>query len=87
MLENYFRRIQKAEILNKKNDTVLADKDRQEVVHVIVDFMTEAFGEGNPNKVTKPQMVLTSRAAINLFVSLKCDEPGKELVNFISELF
>lgn len=80
MLESYFRRKNKAAILNKQNDAILADKDRLEAVHVIVDFMIEAFGEGDPNKITQQQKILTARATINLFVSLKGSETGKELV-------
>lgn len=80
MLENFFRRQNKADLLSKGNVKVLTDKLRQQIVNCIVDFMIEAFGSKETLTFTKQQKTLTARAAICLFEGLKSNDPNNELV-------
>lgn len=83
MLEEFFRRQNKAKLLLLKSEKVYEDRDRQQIVNCVVDFMIEAFGKGNPNQITLAQKTMTARTAVILFVGLKSDEPGKETVIFL----
>lgn len=86
MLENYFRRMNKAALLNKRQNAVLTDKDRIVVVHLIVDFMIEALGQGNPNEITQHHKTLTARAAIRLFVALEHKVVSSTIIGSTKEI-
>lgn len=86
MLTSYFRRQNKAGLLLNKMVKVLDDKVRMQIVNCIVDFMVEAFGKGDPSKVTKQQKMQTARATIMLFEGLKSTDQTDELVLKYPEL-
>lgn len=80
MLESFFRRQNKADLLLSRATKVLDDKLRLKIINCVADFMVEAFGKGNPLKITKQQKEYTAQAAIRLFVGLKSNQPDNELV-------
>lgn len=80
MMENYFRRQNKANLLSQGKAKVLEDKVRQEIVHCIVEFMIEAFGCAETLIFSKQQKTLTARAAVCLFEGLKSNDRKNELV-------
>lgn len=86
MLEEFFRRQNKTKLFLLRSEKVFEDRDRVQIVNCLVDFMIEAFGKGNPHQITQAQKTMTARTAVILFVGLKSDEPGKELVTFSLKL-
>lgn len=81
MLESFFRRQNRAELLLNRNAKPLDNKVRQNIVICLADFMVEAFGKGNPSNITKGHKSMTARAAVCLFEGLKSNDPTQELVN------
>lgn len=81
MLEDYFRRQNASKLLINKNDEQLNDSIRKQVVNVICNFMIEAFGDGDPNKISKRQKAITCEAATKLFIGLKSKDDDNGLVN------
>lgn len=82
MLEDFFRAQNKAKYLQHKTDKLLDNRIRMAVTNCIVDFMVDAFGKGDPMKISKQQRQLTAQAAVKLFVGLKSDI-GNESVNIV----
>lgn len=81
MLESFFRRQNKAELLSNRNVKILDDKVRLDIVNCLVDFAVEAFGKGNPYNIDKEHKKSTARAAVCLFEGLKSNDPMNETVN------
>lgn len=80
MLESYFYRQNQADLLLSRDTVVLEDRLRMKIVNCLVDFMVEAFGIGDPSKITKQQKHNTASAAVSLFIGLKSHENSNELV-------
>lgn len=83
MLEEYFRRQNMNKLLLRKNDDILAENDRKNIINSIVDFMVEAFGKGDPTKIEKRHKKCTAQAAVKLFIGLKAKIGDDELVRII----
>lgn len=81
MLESFFQRQNRAELLVNQNVKVLDDKARHDIVKCLADFMVEAFGKGDPSKITKEHKLITARAAVCLFEGLESNDPTQKLVN------
>lgn len=81
ILEDYFRRQNAGKLLINKNDVQLNDSIRKQVVNVICNFMVEAFGDGDPNKISKRQKEITCETATKLFIGLKSKDDDNALVN------
>lgn len=80
MLESFFRRQNKAGLLTIKDQLILDDRQRQQIVNCIVDFMIEAFGKGDVSNITDHHKQSTATVAVALFVGLKSNDPAKPLV-------
>lgn len=80
MLESFFRQQNKADLLNYRDVPVLIDRIRTKVVNCLVDFMIDAFGNGDLKKITNHHKKLTARATISLFIGLKSNNELDELV-------
>lgn len=80
MLESFFRQHNKADLLTYRDTPVLSDKIRTKVVNCLVDFMIDAFGNGDLKKITNHHKKLTARATISLFIGLKSNNELDELV-------
>lgn len=80
MLESFFRRQNKAELLSLKDQLILDDRSRHQIVNCIVDFMIEAFGRGDVSNITDHHKQLTATGAVALFAGLKSNDPKKPLV-------
>lgn len=80
MLESFFRRQNKAGLLLLKDQLILDDRSRQQIVNCLVDFMIEAFGKGDVTNITDQQKESTATAAVALFVGFKSNDPRKPLV-------
>lgn len=63
----YLIRVNAANLLIHKNDSVLPNEIRCAIVNHFVDFMVEAFGNGDVNKITPQQRNNTARIAIKMF--------------------
>lgn len=80
MLDSFFRRQNKAGLLMIKDQPILDDRSRHQIVNCIVDFMIEAFGKGDVSNITDHHKQATATVVVDLFAGLKSNDPAKPLV-------
>lgn len=80
MLESFFHRQNKADLILLKDQVILEDRSRCQIVNCIVDFMIEAFGKGDISNIKDEHKLSTAVTAIALFNGFKSNDPKKTLV-------